>query len=77
MAKGGKQFGCFLVAVFIGSLLACGTLLAQGFSFLSRRDSPAGSTPMSVAAADFDRDGQQDLVAAGSARSAGKTTVGM
>jgi len=65
MTKGGKQFGCLSVTVFIGSLLASESLLAQGVSFVSRRDFPADSNPRSVAAADFDRDEQQDLAVAG------------
>src|SRR6202048_3535540 len=48
----------------LGNVLVAGAAQAEGVSFATRRDSPGGGYPISIAVGDFNRDGIPDLAVA-------------
>ncbi len=64
MSKRGSRIVYLVGVLWFHSLVAGGSLHAQGVSFVARRDFSAGSRPSSVAVGDFNGDGRQDLAVA-------------
>ncbi len=66
MSKRGSRIVYLVGVLWLHSLVADGSLHAQGVSFVARRDLGAGGGPLSVAVGDFNGDGIQDLAVANS-----------
>jgi hypothetical protein len=64
MSKRGSRIVYLVGVLWFHSLVAGGSLHAQGVSFVAHRDFAAGSSPRSVAVGDFNGDGIQDLAVA-------------
>ncbi len=64
MSKRGSRFVYLVGVLWLYSLVAGGSLHAQGVSFVAHRDFGAGVGPHSVAVGGFNGDGIQDLAVA-------------
>jgi len=56
-----KRTALVFAGLAVCNVLVVSAALAQGVSFIARRDFEAGSSPLSVAVGDFNGDGVQDL----------------